>query len=253
MAVDWDKLGNAAGSLFGALAQGDVAKGYKSQQAGYNRAAEISLINKEIAGQAAEIEMGQAERDIYRNLGAQVATTGASGIALEGSALDVLRDSAREGSITKQLLGRKSAIEQLAYDQEAQSYAMQAQAAGQSAKSAKKSKTAGLISTGIDIAASFIPGGSVVKGVVKGAGKVLKKIFSDDNLKEDINFLYRRGDGLGVYSFRYKGQPTVFKGVLASEVERLYPQAVSTDDDGDRMVDYDVIGVYPEIIHAPNP
>ncbi len=246
MAVDWDKLGGAASSLFGALGQGDIAKSYKSQAVGYQRAAETSLVNKEIARQAADIEMVQAERDIYRTIGSQQAAIGAAGLEASGSALDVMRDSAVQGSLTKQLLGRQSAIEQLAYEQEATSYQQMAAASQASAKAAKKSKTGGLISAGIDIVTSFIPGG----GLIKGIGKAIGKIFSDDTLKEDIRLLYRRDDGIGLYSFRYKGQPTVFKGVLASEVERLYPHAVSVDGDGDRMVDYDIIGVTPEVIHA---
>lgn len=246
MAVNWDKLGGAASSLFGSLGQFDVAKSYKSQAKGYQRAAETSLINKDIARQASEIEMVQADRDIYQNLGAQVAATGASGLEMSGSALDVLRDSSTQASLTKQLLGRQSAIEQLAYEQEATSYAQMAAASTASGKAAKKSAVGGLIGAGLDIATSFIPGGGIVKGLVKGIGK----LFSDDTLKEDIVLIRRRPDGLGIYAFRYKGQPTLFTGVLASEVERLYPAAVSHDEEGHKMVDYDMIAVTPGKVDA---
>lgn len=230
MAIDFSGLGGGVDTLFGGLGGLDTAKGYKAQAKGYERAAEISGINKGIAEQAAGIEMVQAEREIYRTLGSQRAAVGASGLAASGSALDVMRDSARQGSLTKQLLGAQSDIEQLAYDQEASSYLAQAEAAKAQAKASKK-------------------GG--IGGIIKGAATIGLSLFSDDNLKEDVKLIERRWpDGLGIYSFRYKGQPTVFKGVLASEVEKKYPYAITRDADGHRMVDYAAIGVTPEVHHA---
>lgn len=229
MAIDFSGAGSAVDTLFGGLGAFDTAKGYKAQAKGYERAAEISTINKGIAKQASQIELMQAERDIYRTLGSARTAIGGSGLAASGSALDILRDSATQGNLTKQLLGRQEAIEQLAYDQERISYEGQAAAAKAAAKSSKKSGIGGLISGGIKLGLS---------------------LFSDDDLKENVKLLYRRSDGLGIYSFRYNGQPTTFKGVLASEVEKLYPSAVTRDAAGDRMVDYEAIAVTPEVIHA---
>lgn len=243
MAVDFEKIGGAVGDIFGAVGGLKDAKGLKSQAQGYERAAAISDLNKEIAGQASAIQMVQSDRDIYKALGSQAAAIGGANLAASGSALDIMRDSARQGSLTKQLLGRQSQIEQLAYEQEADSYKQMAAASTSAASSAKKSATGKIIGTALDVGLSFIPGG----GIVKGIGKALKGIFSDDALKEDINLLYRRADGIGLYSFRYKGQPTTFKGVLASEVQQVYPHAVSVVD-GSLAVDYDVIGVTPEVL-----
>lgn len=228
MAVNFDGLGGAVDTIFGGLGAFDTAKGYKSQAKGYERAAEISRINRGISQQASDIEMVQAERDIYRTTGAQTAAIGANNLSATGSALDILKDSAQQGSMTRQLLGRQSAIQDLAYEQEELSFLGQAEAAKAAAKSSKKSGIGGLISGGIKIAA----------------------MFSDDRLKEGVKLLYRRPDGLGIYAFRYNGQPTTFKGVLASEVEKLYPSAVTRDEVGHRMVDYDIIDVIPEVINA---
>lgn len=227
MGIDFDRIGGAVDDLTGAIGSFSAAKGYKAQAKGYDAAAEISRVNKEIASEAAGIQAFSADRDIYKTLGAQRAAIGANGLSASGSALDVLRDSATQGSLTKQLLGRQSAIESLSYDQEAASFEMQAAAARNAASSSKKSGIGGLVKTGLTIAS----------------------LFSDETLKEDVKLLYRRPDGVGMYSFRYRGQTTVFKGVLAQEVERIYPAAVTTVD-GHKAVDYAMIDVQPEVISA---
>lgn len=228
MAIDFGGIGSAASDIFGGLGSFDTAKGYKAQAKGFERAGEISGINRELARQAADITAVQADRDIYQTLGSQQAAIGGSGLAATGSALDIIRDSARQASLTKSLLSRNAQIEDLAYEQEAISFAAQAAAAKANAKSSKKSG---------------------IGGLVKGAITIGAAIFSDDRLKEDVRLLYRRPDGLGIYSFRYNGQPTTFKGVLASEVEKVMPAAVSWVD-GMRQVDYGMVGVTPEEIAA---
>lgn len=49
---------------------------------------------------------------------------------------------------------------------------------------------------------------------------------SDVRVKEDIEEIGRRDDGLGVYRFRYVGRPEIHIGFMAQEVERVYPEAV---------------------------
>lgn len=61
-----------------------------------------------------------------------------------------------------------------------------------------------------------------------GLGLQAAPLFSDERLKEDIRRVGKTDDGLGVYLFRYKGHPTVHMGVMAQEVERVKPEAVST-------------------------
>jgi hypothetical protein len=67
---------------------------------------------------------------------------------------------------------------------------------------------------------------------------------SDIRLKHDIAPLVRLGNGLELYRFRYKGSDrTLYVGVMAQEVQRIDPGAVSHDRDGYLRVDYDRIGV----------
>jgi outer membrane immunogenic protein len=69
---------------------------------------------------------------------------------------------------------------------------------------------------------------------------------SDMRLKRDIGLLARRGDGLGLYSFKYVWSDTVYVGVMAQEVALLYPDAVLRDDlTGYMAVNYARLGLQP--------
>lgn len=228
MAIDFSGLGGAVGDIFGGLGGFDVAKGYKAQKKGYEGAAELSRINATIADQANKIQGVKTEREIFRTLGGQQADIGAAGLKASGSALDVIRDSAQQGSLAMQLINRQGAIEQVGYQQEEQSYLAQAAAAAANAKASKK-------------------GG--IGGLIKGAVGIGLALFgSDERLKEDIKLVRRREDGIGVYHFRYRGQPTLFEGVMAQDVATIRPDAVSLAEDGSLQVDYAAIGIEPKIV-----
>jgi len=73
----------------------------------------------------------------------------------------------------------------------------------------------------------------------------LASMFSDAKLKEDVVLLGKDDLGLNVYSWKWNNeakkvgadsQPA--KGYLAHEIERVYPEAVSTGREGYKMVDY---------------
>jgi hypothetical protein len=63
-------------------------------------------------------------------------------------------------------------------------------------------------------------------------------MFSDERLKEEIRPVGKLRDGQNVYSYRYKGDPRTQIGLLAQEVERVHPDAVTTHPSGYKMVDY---------------
>jgi hypothetical protein len=72
---------------------------------------------------------------------------------------------------------------------------------------------------------------------------------SDMRLKRDIGLLARRGDGLGLYSFKYVWSENVYVGVMAQEVALLYPDAVLRDDlTGYMAVNYTRLGLQPMIL-----
>jgi hypothetical protein len=56
--------------------------------------------------------------------------------------------------------------------------------------------------------------------------------------------MMRLGNGLELYRFRYKGSDrTLYVGVMAQEVQKVQPSAVSRDHNGYLMVNYDQIGL----------
>lgn len=62
-------------------------------------------------------------------------------------------------------------------------------------------------------------------------------MLSDERLKEDVEKVGELYDGQNVYSYRYKGDPIPRIGLMAQEVERKYPDAV-TEIGGFKAVDY---------------
>ena len=67
---------------------------------------------------------------------------------------------------------------------------------------------------------------------------------SDIRLKHDVVPLMQLDNGLELYRFRYKGSDrTLYVGVMAQDVEKFDPNAVSRDRDGYLRVDYHRIGV----------
>lgn len=79
------------------------------------------------------------------------------------------------------------------------------------------------------------------EGLVSQAGKIasLLSIFSDRRLKKNIKKVGFR-KGLNVYEFEYKHEPGVYRGFMADEVERLYPEAVGMKS-GYKTVNYGMI------------
>ena len=194
------------GSLFGgigALLGGNAeAKGYKAAAKGYKEAARIT----QLEGGLKDIAI---RRQIFQVEGAANAQVGASGLQLGGSALDVIRGNTQQGYLTKAITALNTKLE---YN----NYMAQAAQAKAAAKAAKTS------------------------GIMGAIGGVLG-FFSDDRLKENVVFLGRRGDGLGIYEFNFKGSDNRYYGVMADEVELMHPSAV-TYDNGYRKVDYASIG-----------
>lgn len=63
--------------------------------------------------------------------------------------------------------------------------------------------------------------------------------FSDERLKEDVERVGETDDGLPIYTYRYKGDPTPQMGVMAQEVAEVDPSAVARHPSGFLMVDYE--------------
>lgn len=83
--------------------------------------------------------------------------------------------------------------------------------------------------------------GLLSNGVAAGGGAglgALLSIFSDRRVKTDIRRVGILENGLPIYAFRYKGDLTPRIGLLADEVEKVHPEAVTIDFLGIKSVDY---------------
>jgi hypothetical protein len=72
---------------------------------------------------------------------------------------------------------------------------------------------------------------------------------SDERLKTDIRHVGFTSSGLPLYRYRYKGLPQVYEGVMAQDVLRVRPDAVSTIGFGYLGVDYGKLGLTLKTVH----
>jgi hypothetical protein len=101
--------------------------------------------------------------------------------------------------------------------------------------------------------------GSVYGQALNAQGEVTGSIagasiaaLSDARLKTDIKL---KGidltTNLPIYEFAYKAAPTLrYRGVMAQDVEKVYPQAVVAGADGYKRVRYDVLGMSMERVRS---
>ena len=77
----------------------------------------------------------------------------------------------------------------------------------------------------------------------KGGG--FAAIFSDRRIKENVKEVgVDQRTALTIYEFNYKGDTSRrFRGVMADEVELVYPDAVESTDLGFKAVRYDLLGI----------
>lgn len=73
-----------------------------------------------------------------------------------------------------------------------------------------------------------------------GSGMSALSMMSDERVKENVKPVGKLDNGLTVYEFNYKGNPTRQIGLIAQEVEQTKPEAVSETPAGLKMVDYSV-------------
>ena len=81
------------------------------------------------------------------------------------------------------------------------------------------------------------PGALQTIGTLGNLAMTGMMLFSDERLKTDIRKVGETQGGLGIYTFRYKAGGPVQMGVIAQEVEKVIPEAVS-EVDGFKVVDY---------------
>lgn len=81
-----------------------------------------------------------------------------------------------------------------------------------------------------------LAGATAGSGLAGSAGWLA--MLSDERLKENIVKVAETPAGIGVYEYNFIGSDKVETGVLAQEVEKAFPHAVVTGDDGYKRVYY---------------
>lgn len=109
----------------GALAEGrakEAAANTNAAIAGYNR--DVALRNRGIVLSQADADAKDSQRELTRNLSSIRAAYGANGLALEGSPIDVINDTATEKSYDTAKILYKGEIQGAGYTDEANNYGM---------------------------------------------------------------------------------------------------------------------------------
>lgn len=109
------------------------------------------------------------------------------------------------------------------------------------------SRLGGLITAGSGAAGSYgtQSGTSTQNNGGMGAlGGILSLVsmFSDRRLKERIE-LVGNENGFKIYEYSYKGQKARWRGVMAQDVIKTRPDAITKDANGDLRVNYAVLGI----------
>jgi len=151
----FNSLAGAASDLFAVDAYKAKAEGNRLEAQEYDLASALATQNAQFTETSTAIQTAQQQRQVYQAMGAQRAGVASSGFASSGSALDLMRDSAAQGSLTKAVMGQQGLIEEAGYKEQAQSYQLMAQGARLAADANEDAASA-----------------SQITGIIKGAGAV---------------------------------------------------------------------------------
>jgi len=142
-------LSGAVGDLFASEGHKAKAEGDRLEASNYDLASSLALQNEKFTETSTTIKQAQLDRQIYQTIGGQQADVAGAGFAASGSALDVMRDSASQGALTKAVAGQQGLITEAGYKEQAQSYTTMANAARLAANAEDEAATGSLITGGI--------------------------------------------------------------------------------------------------------
>lgn len=149
------KLGGAVSDLFAAEGLRSKAKGLAFEKQNYLDAAVMSDKNAEFTELSTGIKLAQLDRSIYKSLGQTTADVAGAGFASSGSALDILADSAQQGSLTKSVTQQQGIINEESYRTQAKAYRNMASAADVAIGAANDAAMGADISAGFKGAAAI--------------------------------------------------------------------------------------------------
>lgn len=163
------EVGGAVSDLF-------TSRGNAAQAADYTGAASLATQNAQLAATSTKIQETQVARSVTQSLGATQADVAGAGFTTSGSALDLLRSSASQGSLAKALVNIQGAINENSYAAQAGAYAGEAKAAGEAANAGKINAIASIGGALVNNAGDLLSAG---KTVVQGVKYVANSIFGN--------------------------------------------------------------------------
>lgn len=138
--------GGAVSDLFAADAYRFRAKGNRLQADQYDLAGKLAHENELFTRTSTDIKKHLAERGIETVLGQQATDVASAGFESSGSALDLLRDSAAQGALHREVLGQQGLIEEAGYKEQSDSFAIMAKSARLAAVADEHAATGATIS-----------------------------------------------------------------------------------------------------------
>lgn len=145
-------------------AQGDLAE---AQQ--YDLAQTLAQQNEQFTKTSTAIQQAQQTRNTTLQIGGEQAGQAGAGFAASGSGLDILRESASQGALAKEVIGQQGQITEAGYQEQATSYGIMSstarQAAGEEEEIANQQENASNIAGIGDIAGSLFKGAAAVAGL----------------------------------------------------------------------------------------
>lgn len=153
------------------------AQGNLAEASNYDIAGELAAKNLRFTEASTAIKQTQLDRSITLAQGSIAAETAGSGLKTSGSSLDVLRDSAEQGALTKQVAGSQGLITEAGYEEQRQSFATMSGAArfaakgemdiaGQTDQLANDTRNLGTLQMAGDFTSAFIKGGTAIAGLL---------------------------------------------------------------------------------------
>ncbi len=108
------RLQGQAGRL---RAQGDITEAQN-----YTTAAGLARQNSEFTAQSTKLQELTADRQIYQGIGTERAEVGGAGFQQSGSAVDLLRSSAQQGALQKEVISQQGLMTEAGYNEQATAY-----------------------------------------------------------------------------------------------------------------------------------
>jgi hypothetical protein len=147
-------VGGAASDVFAGFGDEAKASGYPAEQQEYGEAATLAQQNEQFTADSTAIKEAQLNRESTMAMGRTEADVAGAGFANSGSALDLLRSNAQQGSLTQAVASQQGLITEAGYQEQQESYEQMANAAGQAAGAAKTAATGAFIGAGISAVAA---------------------------------------------------------------------------------------------------